>query len=131
MTAALRAGAFYGLALFAAGFALGTVRTVLVEPRVGPLAATLIETPLMLLLAWPLCRRVMTRAAAPTGPASCAAASLAASASLITAEIVLGLTLFGRSAAEQAEAFASPQGRLGLAAQIAACAIPLVYRPRR
>jgi hypothetical protein len=48
---ALIAATVYFLALFAIGFAFGTVRVLVVEPRLGALAATASEVPLMLIVA--------------------------------------------------------------------------------
>ena len=43
----LKAGAFYFVLVFAAGFVLGTIRTLWIVPRVGPRTAELMETPIM------------------------------------------------------------------------------------
>ena len=56
MSAAVRAGIAYFAAAFAAGFALGTVRVLLVEPVFGELPAILAETPLMLAVSFVLAR---------------------------------------------------------------------------
>jgi hypothetical protein len=43
----LKAGAFYFVLVFAAGFVLGTIRTLWIVPRVGARTAEMIETPIM------------------------------------------------------------------------------------
>jgi hypothetical protein len=43
----LKAGAFYFVLVFAAGFVLGTIRTLWIVPRVGARKAELMETPIM------------------------------------------------------------------------------------
>jgi hypothetical protein len=46
----LKAGAFYFVLVFAAGFVLGTIRTLWIVPRVGARTAELMETPIMFAL---------------------------------------------------------------------------------
>lgn len=48
---------YFGL-VFAAGFVLGTVRTLWLEPRIGPSGAELAEQPLMLVVIFLAARRV-------------------------------------------------------------------------
>ena len=48
----LRAAAAYWAAVFALGFALGTIRVLWVIPLVGLMPATLIELPLILTGSW-------------------------------------------------------------------------------
>ena len=47
--------------VFAAGFILGTIRTLVLVPHLGPLAAVLLELPLMLGIAWAVCRWLLRR----------------------------------------------------------------------
>lgn len=47
---AIKAGAVYFALVFAAGFALGTVRTLWIVPRVGTRIAELLEAPIMLVV---------------------------------------------------------------------------------
>lgn len=46
----LEAGALYFALVFGSGFLLGAVRTLLVEPRLGPRKAELLEMPIMLVV---------------------------------------------------------------------------------
>ena len=58
---ALRAGAVYFVAVFAAGFVLGVLRTLVLLPLVGPLWAVLVELPVILSIAWLVCARIVRR----------------------------------------------------------------------
>jgi hypothetical protein len=49
---AVRLGAVYALSVFAAGFMLGALRTLVIAPRTGDLAAVLIELPVILGVSW-------------------------------------------------------------------------------
>ncbi len=61
MLVQLRAAAEYFAIVFSAGFVLGAFRTFVVAPRTGELLATLIELPIMLVIAWFACRWIMRR----------------------------------------------------------------------
>ncbi|TIQ73239.1 MAG: hypothetical protein E5X64_39685, partial [Mesorhizobium sp.] len=61
MSRALTAGAVYFAAIFAVGFGLGVVRTMLLEPALGPVLAVGVELPVILATAWAICRRILAR----------------------------------------------------------------------
>jgi len=48
MGIATAAGALYALIVFLIGFIFGTVRVLLLAPRLGEIAAVVLETPVML-----------------------------------------------------------------------------------
>lgn len=52
---ALQAGLAYCAVMFAAGLALGVVRTLLVSPLAGELAAVMLQAPVLLAIAWSAC----------------------------------------------------------------------------
>lgn len=132
MKRALAAGALYAVALFALGFLLGTLRVMLVVPMLGEFAATLIELPLMLTAAYVMCRWIVRRWRVAERASTRAAMALSFLLLMLLFEAVLGLTLMGRTAAEQAAAFATPSGLAGLAAQtISALFVFLVDRSGR
>jgi hypothetical protein len=68
---ALKAGLVYFTLVFAAGFALGTVRVLFLVPAVGETVAVLTELPVMLTIAcrltisWIACRFVVARLRVP------------------------------------------------------------------
>ena len=125
MKRALIAASAYFLALFALGFVLGTIRVIIVIPRVGELAATIAEVPVMLAAAYFACRWAIRRWQVPPAIAIRAAMVPWFLALLFAFEALLGVTLFGRSVAEQWTALASPAGLVGISAQTIAALLPL------
>jgi hypothetical protein len=127
---ALRAGAASFAAVFAAGFVLGTLRVLVVEPRLGTLPATLLELPVMLTISWVVCGWALRRWAVPPPTRDRLVMGLTAFVLLIGAETLLGIVGFGRTLAEQGKAFVRPEGLMGLGAQVAFACMPLVRRRR-
>ena len=125
MKRALIAATVYFLALFSLGFVLGTIRTLFVAPRIGVLAATAAEVPVMLAAGLFASRWAVRRWHVPGETRVRLAMTLWFLALLMIFEALLGLALFGRTLAEQVAAFATPAGSLGLAAQIIAASMPL------
>jgi hypothetical protein len=122
---ALIAGAAYFLALFASGFVLGTVRVMFITPRTGELLATLMEVPVMLIVAFFICRWMVRQWHVPRGIAVRWIMVPWFLALLMIFETLLGIMLFGRTVTEQWAALSSPAGMLGLSAQIVAALLPL------
>ena len=52
MTQSIRAGLLYFVMVFSLGFLLGTVRVLVLIPRLGELVSTCIELPIILSAAW-------------------------------------------------------------------------------
>jgi len=82
----LKAGALYFAVVFAAGFVLGTIRTLWVVPRVGVRAAELMESPLMLVVTVLAAAWVVRRCKLPSVVSTRFAAGLVALGLLLTAE---------------------------------------------
>jgi len=123
---AAAAGAAYFLILFSAGFMLGTLRVLVIAPRLGDVPAVLLELPLMLAASWLVCRSLIRRMAVAADLVSRLLMGLTGFVLLMLAEVALGLLGFGRSLGMQLEALSQPAGLLGLAGQIAFGAIPLL-----
>ena len=130
MKRALIAAAAFFLALFTLGFVLGTIRVVFVAPRYGQFEATAAEVPVMLIAAFFICRWSIRRWQVPRVGAVRWAMVLAFLALLVVFETLLGATLFGRTAADQWAALATPAGLLGLSAQVAASLLPVILGRR-
>lgn len=128
--AALRAGTVYFAIVFAAGFVLGTIRTLFLLPRLGPFGAVLVELPFMLAISWLVCRWLVVRFAVGELWTRRLLMGVVAFILLLAAEVVLSLTLFGGTAAGFVASFGTPEGALGLAGQVAFAAMPLLVRRR-
>ena len=126
MSAAARLGLIYFAAVFAAGFVLGTVRTLVLIPRLGELGAVMVELPLILAVAWFVCGRLVRH----RGLAATEAAAMGsiAFALLMVAEAGLSRWLGGRSLAEHLALYAEPAHLIGLMAQLAFAAFPMLRR---
>jgi hypothetical protein len=124
MRSAALAGCLYFALVFAAGVALGVPRALVLAPRTGPLAAVLLELPLILAVAWLVCGRLLARLAVPGDPAARALMGGLAFALLIGAELLLALASGGTAAGFLA-GLATPAGLLGLAGQAAFALLPL------
>ena len=96
MRAAL-AGAVSFLVVYVIGFALGTVRVLLVTPRQGATAAVLIELPFMLTASWFACRLIIRRMTVPPRLSARHAMGASAFVLLMLVETVVGMFAFGQT----------------------------------
>lgn len=124
----LKAGAAYFALVFAAGFALGTVRVLVLVPRLGTLTAVILELPLMLGISWLVCGWVITRYEVSSSSAARLSMGALAFGLLILAEIVLSVVAFDRSMPEYIDHLGTPHGLLGLIGQLAFALMPLIRR---
>ncbi len=123
MRQAILGGWFYFLAAFTAGFALGVIRVLILEPRLGATAAVLIELPAILLVAWFACRFLTTRLDVPAEASARVVMGISALAFLLVAEFLLARGL-GRSTNDIREELSTPPGLLGFAGQILFALLP-------
>jgi hypothetical protein len=128
MKTALKAAVAYFLIVFAVGFVLGTVRVLLVIPRVGPSAAVLMEAPILLSASWIVCGWLVRRLRVPRAWSARFAMGGTAFVLLMGAELSLSVYVFGHSAAEHFEAYLTVHEVIGLAAQLAFASFPLFQR---
>ena len=125
----LAATAYFAI-VFAGGFVLGAIRMLVLAPRIGALAAVLVEAPIMIAIAWGGCRWLLGRFAIGPAPGGRLAMGAVAFALLIVAELILAVTVFGASAVDFVAAYGTPAGAVGLAAQLVFAAMPLLVRVR-
>jgi hypothetical protein len=91
----LKAGALYFALVFGAGFLLGTIRVLLIVPRVGTRTAELMEAPIMLVVTVLAARWVVRRVSLPPGPAALLGAGFLALGFLLVAEFTVALWIRG------------------------------------
>ncbi len=131
MKRAIQAGALYFALMFALGFVLGIGRVSWLVPRLGPVTAALIETPIMLAVSWFACVALLRRFSVRVATSHRLAMGALAFVLLIGAETLLGLYGFGRSWVEQQAAFVAPSGLVGLTAQLLFASFPLLAHRER
>ncbi len=93
----IRLAAIYFAMVFSIGFVLGTLRVIVLVPKLGTRISELIELPLMVLAVyivgrWIAHQTISSRQALQTG--------MLALAFLLVAEVLLGALLFGKSPIE-------------------------------
>jgi hypothetical protein len=122
---AAKAGALYAIIVFLIGFILGTIRVLLLAPRLGETTAVIIEAPVILAASWFVCRWCVDRlGVSRTGPVR-SLMGFVAFLVLISAEVGLGSVL-GRSLVDQLVTYGSPSGAIGLAAQVIFAMFPII-----
>lgn len=123
---AATAAFIYFAAIFAAGFALGVVRYIFLEPRFGELAAVAIELPFMLGLSWIICARLIFFFRIARSIAARALMGGGAFLLLISTEIALATLAFEKSISEIMADWSTPAGALGLLGQAIFGLMPLL-----
>ena len=101
---ATKAGAFYAIIVFVIGFILGTIRVLLLAPRLGETIAVIVEAPVILAASWFVCRWCVDRLDVRRTVSARSLMGLVAFLVLMSAEIGLGAVL-GRSLGDQLAAF--------------------------
>lgn len=127
----VRAGIVYFGVVFAAGFVLGTLRVLVVVPRLGEAAAVALEVPVMLAIAWIACGRIIAALRVPGDWPARATMGAVAFALLMAAETALAILAFGRSPAEHLASYREAAALLGLAGQVGFGLMPLLRRGAR
>jgi len=97
---ALRAGAAYFALVFGTGFALGTIRTLWIVPRLGIRSAELLEAPFMLIAIWLAGGWIGRRFSLGKGPATQVAVGVFALELLLAAEVIMEIAVQGLSVLE-------------------------------
>lgn len=128
MMRTLCTGIAYVVAVFAAGFVLGVLRTLVLAPQLGELPAVLVELPLILTIAWLVCARILRRW--PLSPPSALLMGAIAFLLLMGGEAGLSTLLAGRSLTEHLALSSQLPHQVGLAGQLAFALIPWIQARR-
>lgn len=126
MTTAPKGGATYFAIVYLVGFVLGTLRVLLLAPRIGEVAAVLLETPIILMVSWIACRWCIKRFAVPASAQLRLVMGGVAFGLLFVGELGVSIFVFGRSLDVTVATIASPLGLIGLSAQVVFALFPLV-----
>lgn len=116
-------GFYYFLAVFSLGFALGTVRVLIIAPKIGEWSAVCLEVPIMLFFSWKMCRYLMKNASVQPWIMGSSAFCY-----LMIAEFLLSCWIFDRPVIQFFTHYQTRAGLLGLASQILFGAMPLILR---
>ena len=127
---ATKAGALYANIVFPIGFILGTIRVLLLAPRLGETTAVIAEVPMMLAASWSVCRWCVDRLHLRRTVSARSLMGLVAFLVLMSAEIGLGAVL-GRSLGDQFAAFKLSPGAIGLGTQVIVAMFPVIQGWRR
>lgn len=122
-----QAGLRYALYVFALGFLLGTLRILVLAPRLGPDLAVLAELPLMLAAAWWLSGRALRQI--PVAPGVPRLHMGAVYLALLLGLEALLAAAMGTPPARFLAGLATPVGAAGLAAQALTALYPRLQRP--
>jgi hypothetical protein len=128
MTQIIKAALAYFATVFGLGFALGTMRVLLIAPRIGETAAVMLELPVMLAASWVAAGWCVRRFAVPASAGARLAMGLLAFALVMVAELALAVLLFGQSPAQHLDAYRHFAGAIGLSAQLAYALFPTLRR---
>jgi hypothetical protein len=126
MWEAVKAGIAYFAIVFAFGFLLGVIRTLVLIPTLGELIAVAIELPVILLASWMICRCVIAHLQVPPLLRHRLLVGVVAFNLLMMAELGLSMVLVGRSMPEHFALYETAPALLGLIAQIAFALFPVL-----
>ena len=119
------AGALYAVMVFLIGFIVGTIRVLLLVPRLGETTAVIVEAPMMLAASWFVCCWCVGRLSVRRTVPARSLMGLVAFVVLMSAEVGLG-AVFGRSIAGQLATYGSLAEAIGLGAQVVFAFFPMI-----
>ncbi len=126
MHAIAAASALYFGLVFGAGFLLGPVRVLVLEPWIGPLGAVAVEIPLLLIVMVFAARWSTHKAALGGGLSPRVAMGAAALVLVLAADFSVGRWIRGLALADQLRHFSTSEGMVYVAALILFAAMPVI-----
>jgi uncharacterized membrane protein YhdT len=126
MPHAFKSACIYFTIVFAIGFALGTIRTLMIIPVTGELAAVALELPVMIAVSWMVCGWVLQRWPVPARWAERVAMGAIAFALLMLGELGISMLLAGRTVAQHIALFRELPAQLGLLGQMPFVVFPVL-----
>jgi hypothetical protein len=131
MRIVIAAVAYFAI-VFAVGMALGPIRVLWLEPRLGPTLAVLCEAPLLLAAMLIAARWVPRKTGLGNRLAPLVLMGIGALALQQAADLALGAWLRGLTPAEQFASFVTPPGAVYLVLLVIFAALPAILNvPRR
>lgn len=124
----LLAGSVYFALVFAAGFALGVVRVLIISPHFGEFAAVLLELPVILLVSWFACDWIVRTLRLSAEFKDRLLMGGTAFGLLLLAEAGVATLGLGRSFDEHVSHYATLPAQIGLTGQVAFALFPLFQR---
>ena len=116
---------YFGL-VFGAGFLLGPIRVLLLEPHIGALWAVAIEVPLLLVVMVLAARWSVHKAALGDSLGPRAAMGAAALVLVLAADFSVGRSVRGLALADQLRHLLTPEGMVYAAALVLFAAMPVI-----
>ena len=123
-------GAVYAIIVFLIGFILGTIRVLLLAPRLGETIAVIVEAPVILAASWFVCRWCVDRLEVRRTVSARSLMGLVAFLVLMSVEVGMG-AMFGRSLVDQLDSYGYSPGAIGLAVQVIFAMFPVLQVWRR
>ena len=120
----------YSITVFAAGFVLGAIRVLWLEPKIGPLAAVLCESPLLLIAMALASRWVPDVMHLHHDPVSLGLMGIGALAVQQVTDLTVGFYVRGITLAEQLAHFATAPGLVYAGLLVAFVAMPILLNRR-
>jgi hypothetical protein len=125
------AALLYFAIVFGVGMALGPIRVLWLEPRLGPTLAVLCEAPFLLAAMLMAARWVPRKTQLGNNVVPLASMGIGALALQQAADLALGIWLRGLTPAEQFASFATLSGAVYLALLVIFASLPAVLNVRR